>query len=450
MPIPFDLGFTGAHRPLREPRVEAIGANSWKEALDEQGRHGYAGDDGSPRALPRRTLWSVRERMQDNLSALRDDGTTLNPAAMFFAFCHQGIAMPEEWVVAVPREDLWWLVAPGDLLLLSDGVTDHFATALNASAQTGRMQIVDEWPGRSFLREGYNESDVAARVEPFFAGVFESVLPGKQEIDISCEEFLRVAVGLVTIDTPALFERYLDHRPALRDDAPTLHRFGCQLMSAHRDEVVPFAAPYFARAERQAVANGDAALAARAASCSYVAHTIAAVGQSMRGHPLAVRPFQIALGELSECYGEPRLLETLDVEVLCRLGNAALWARQDAMAFRFLDLAVARDPFHDAAHAMRAQARMHRNEPQAQVDDAGEALARNAAYIERRRAQLAALDPRDRYGRIDVERRIGGLQQRRVRTLKTRSHGLRALGRLDEAQADEAEARVLEAAPVSP
>jgi hypothetical protein len=445
MPIPFDLGFTGAHRPVRDPRVERLGANSWKQALDEQGRFSYAGDDENPRALPYRTLWSMREKMQDNLSALRDDGTTLHPQAMFFAFCHDRVEMPDEWVIAVPRDDLWWLTAPGDLLLLSDGVTDHFATALNASAQTGRMQIVDEWPQRSFLRDGHNEEEVSARIEPFFAGVFESVLPGKQVIDIARDEFLRVAVGLVSIDTPALIERYLDHRPELREDAAGLFRFGCQLMSAHRDEVVRFAAPYFVRAERYAQAGGDAVLAARAATWSYAAHSIGALVQAWTGHPFAVWPFQAALQDLGERYGEARLLDTLDVEVLCRLGNAALNHGQPERAFGYLDLAVARDPFHDAAYGMRARARMQRNEPQAQVDDASEALARNAAYIELRRAEIAALDPRDRHGRIDIERRIGGLQQRRAEELATRAHGLRALGHIEQAQADEAEARELEA-----
>src|SRR5262249_1630782 len=278
-------------------------------------------------------------------------------------------------------------------LLLSDKVTAHYTTMLSASDKTGRMQMVDEWPERVFLREDFNEEEICARLEPFFAGVFESVLPGKKEISITRDEFLRVAVGLVTLWPPPLLERYVERRPALRDDAATMLSFGLNLMAPAHDAIARFAAPYFLRAEHLAIAAAQTEPARQAAAWSYAAHAIAALQQRRAGDPFAIAPFADEVVSLNQRHGEEALLTLLDVEVLCRLGNAAAVAGQFDAAFRWLDLAVARDPFHDAAHWLRAKVRQYRNEPAEQVADATEALARNAAWIARRRAEHDARDP---------------------------------------------------------
>ena len=443
MPIPFDLGFRGAGRPERDPRVEAVAATLWKDTLEQQGRVGFAGDDDNPRELPRRTLFSMRESMQDALDALKDDGTRLASLGLQIAFCDEAVTMPAPEVIHVPREDLWWLAAPGDLLLLSDGLTVHFTTMLHASEEKGRMQIVDEWPDRVFLREGFNEADVAARVQPFFAGVFELVLPGKQEIDLTREEFLRVAVGLVTLDTPVLFERLLDRRPALYRAAAVQMAIGRALMAPSHDVLARFAAPYFVRAEASAAHGGQSDHAAEAAAWSYAAHSIARLLQLDGVDAGATLPFAGELAGLHRRHGATALLARLDVEVLIRMGNAAAHAQQFDAAMAWLDLAIERNPFHDAAHWLRAKVRQFRNQPAEQVVDATEALARNQAWIERRSAKHNARDPRDHYGRKDDLGRIAGLRGRRADELLVRAQGLATLGRLDDAQTDLLEAQRL-------
>lgn len=436
MLLPFSFGFKGPGRPVRDPRIEDLATNSWQSTLMEQTMVKYAGDDEDPRALPVRTLFSVREKMQDALDAERGAAPHLAAHGVYFAFCHEGVRMPADQVIAVPRQDLWWLAAPGDLLLLSDKVTHHFATMLFAAPDADRLYLVDEWPDRIFLREGFNEENVRATVEPFFASVFESILPGRQQVGLTRDEYLRVIVGLVTLDTPALLDRYLQRRPALPENAAAMYSLGRNLMTPARDEIARFAAPYFAEAERLAAAGGDAEVERDAAAWSYAAHTISAMGQGRSKDHLAVKPFAEELRRLRARFGEQELLARLDVEVLARLGNAAGHAEQYDAAFRYLDLAVARDPFHDAAHWMRAKVRQYRQDPEGQVADATEALARNAAWIARREAERDGRDPRDRYGRMDDEGRIAGLKSRRWEELLIRSHAFLALDRLDDAQAD--------------
>jgi hypothetical protein len=140
--LPFDLGFTGAKRRIRDPRTEAVAATSWKQTLALQGTTRYAGDEGDPRALPDRPLFRMREQLQDTLDASRGlPDQHYAQLSLYLAFSRTGVDMPVGRTIEVPPEHLWWLAAPGDLLLLSDGVTTHFATLLNASEERGSMQI---------------------------------------------------------------------------------------------------------------------------------------------------------------------------------------------------------------------------------------------------------------------------------------------------------------------
>ena len=443
MLLPFDFPFRGAGRAKRFPRIESVAGAYWRDSLERQGSFGYAGDDENPRALPKRTLASMREKMQDWLDAKRDDGTLIPPLGLLVAFCDAAIAPPGPEVIGVPREDLAWLASPGDLLLLSDGVTTHYTTMLATTHGGERLQLVDEWPERVFLRDGFNEADVAARIEPFLGGVFESVVPGRMVIDISCDEFARVAVGLVTYDTPLVLEQLHQHGLERYSEPAAQLVFGCALMAPSYDVLVFDAAPYFARAEAGAIAAGDEALALDAAAWSYAAHAIATLLQDDGAPVHAAAPFAAVLGDLHRRYGEARLLDALDVEVVIRIGNAAAHASQFDVAFAWLSKAIERNPFHDAAHWLRAKVRQYRGGADGDgiVADATEALRRNQAWIDRRIAEHNARDPRDRAGTNDDLGRISGLASRRVEELRIRAVGFMLLGRLDDAEADLAEAR---------
>jgi len=431
--LPFDFPFRGAGRDKRDARTEAVAGSHWRTGLQRQSQFGYAGDDENPRELPRRTLSSMRELMQDVLDGRHDDGTLVPPHGLHIAFCDEALEVSAPEVIPVPREHLWWLAAPGDLLLLTDRITTHFTTMLHAVTPSGPMQLVDEWPDRVFLREGYNEADVAARSAPFFGGVFESVVPGRRVVEIDRDEYLRVAVGLVTYDTPRLFEALFDHDPARYRGAAAQLALGRALMAPSHDEIAHLAAPYFRRAEAQALHEGCDELARAAAAGSYVAHAIAMLGQRDGAAVQAGQPFADELLALQRRHGEAALLAALDVEVLIRLGHAAGRAQRYDQAFAWLGLAIERNPFHDAAHWMRAK-------PVEQVADATEALRRNQAWIDRRIAEHNARDPRDHAGHHDDLGRIAGLMTRRAEELTIRAGGLVQLGRLDEAEADLREA----------
>jgi tetratricopeptide (TPR) repeat protein len=438
---PLDLGFRGAGRNQRDLRTESVAGAHWRTSLERQNQYGYAGDDENPRELPKRTLSSMREKMQDALDAQNDDGTVVPTLGFHITFCDEALELSAPEVIRVPREDLWWLAAPGDLLLLSDRVTTHFTTMLRACTPQGPMRIIDEWPERVFLREGLNEADIEARLLPFCDGVFAEQAPGRLEVEISRDEYLRVAVGLVSYDTPLLLERLFNHRPDRYRQAASQLAFGRALMAPSHNVLAHFAAPWLLRAERQAVADGDDALALQAAAASCVAHRIAGYAQHAGAAMQAAAPFFNEAEALERRYGPATLHGAIDVEALIRLGNAAAWGQQFEAANRWLDAAIERDPFHDAAHGLRAKVHQVRHNFQGMVEDATEALRRNQAWIDRRRVEHEARDPRDFHGQQDDIGRISGLLTRRADEMRLRAVGLMLLGRLDEAHVDLLEAQ---------
>lgn len=433
-------------RPVRDPRVEAIAHDSKWWSLLTQDLFGYAGDDPDPRPLPKRTLYSIKKKMSEYLQAgieqqSRSDAVDKKPwawDAFHLAFCSDRFKMPLDEVIPVPREDLWWLAAPDDLVLLSDRVTHHYTTVDQVAREAERIFFIDEWPERIFLRHGLNAAGVAAQVDSYLAGVLDGVAPGlrgKKHVSITREEFSRVAVGLISLDTPNLLDRYLEHRPEAKTSFAVRYAFGAALMDVELDRLARYAVGHFKAAWRIASASPAAGDAELAAARLYQALAIAEQVQRYAGEPLAAKPFADERCNLLASHDEARLLERLDIESVARIGNAAGHAQDFDTARRFLDRAVARDAHHEGARHLRAMVRSRQSEWQGVIDDLTAALAANSERTRRRQAERDARDPRDRHGLSDDEARLGGLRSRRLEELSLRVTACLQLQRASEAQA---------------
>ena len=255
------------------------------------------------------------------------------PQALYFAFCSDKVKVPPEDAIAVPREDLWWLAAPNDLVLISDRVTHHYTTVHRVWSGGGKIYFLDDWPDRIFLKESLNSAGVRAEIVPYFAGIFDEVMPGKREVGITRDEYLKVIVGVITQDTPALLERYMDYRPQARASYAINLASGLTLLDVAQDNVARFAVPYLERALTIAREHREKQNEARGAGALYAALLVSA-----RRAP--EKPFEEYRLDLMSRYGEQQLLDGLSIEQLCRLGNAAGWGQDFDIAATYLDLAV--------------------------------------------------------------------------------------------------------------
>jgi tetratricopeptide (TPR) repeat protein len=430
-----DEGNTGG-RPARDPRVQEHAARALHGQLLSQNAFGYAGDDENPRRLPKRTLGSFKRQFSDYFQASPLPGEVRAPQALYLAFCSDRVKVPAEDAIAVPREDLWWLAAPNDLVLLSDRVTHHYTTVHRVWPGGRRIYFLDDWPDRIFLKEGLNSAGVRAEISPYFAGIFDEAMPGKQEVGITRDEYLKVIVGVITQDTPALIEGYMEHRPRARASYAINLSSGLTLLDAAQDNVARFAVPYLTRALAIAREQGQSENEARAAAALYVALLVSARRAREQGDALAEKPFEEWRLDLVSRYGQQQLLDGLSIEQLCRLGNAAGWGRDFERAATYLDLAVAREPGHEGARWLRAKVRLRLEDSAGALEDTTEAIAANRRRTQEREAERDARDPRDRWGRIDDEGRLAGLRTRRGDEHANRASALIKLGRTEEARAD--------------
>lgn len=396
-----------AGRPARDPRIEEVVGNILLHSAMMANQVGYAGDDENPRPVPELSLADWKRYTEFLWQNSRRKGFEALSSALYFAFYNDRFAGEDGATASLPRAHLWWMVAPGDSVLLSDGIVHHYTRVSAVDRTADRVTFLDLWEDRFFLKEGLN-----------MAGVAAVPAEGARGLSVSAEEFQRVVVGLETIDTPALLERYLDDFPEQRRNARLLFEFGNMLLDAEREDLTPAAAAYLDQALFAALLAPPAERE-RIAAVLYLALNVALQKARGSGEPLAAKPFEDRLYRLLLDYTEPALQEGLSVEQLCRMANAAGWAQEFDRAAQLFELAIARDSEHVQARHLRASAYFHKKEFEAAIEDALVALDANAREIARLQKERDALDPRGAMPIEMAEQKLAGR-----RSLRSRIYGV--------------------------
>jgi hypothetical protein len=418
-------------RPLSDLRLQHLAGATLMWELMSQGVMGYAGDADKPRPVRPRSLYDVKKWTADYFPNARYRDA-FPEDTLYFAFCHDRMAMPLEEAIPVSRNDLWWLVAPGDMLLLSDRRTHHYIGVYHVDDDAGRIDLLDPWPDRVFLKKGLNATGVEAVVKPF--GGEGSPIGNHKLVSITRAEFLRVAVGIITKDTPELIDHYLVHRPEQRERLEIQLAFGLALMDAEAYVLARFAVSHFRAAMRLANAAQDTDRVEYTAARQLVVLVAAIHHQRWSGDAQATKPFEDELRHLTALYSEDRLLAGARSAELCTLGNAAGASADYAAAMRFLDVAVARFQDDEEPRRLRAKVRLTRQDARGALDDVDQALVHNARRIRELEERHDAWHANDRSSRSDDEARIGGLKERRFDELDMRVTALIGLRQLPEAR----------------
>jgi tetratricopeptide (TPR) repeat protein len=393
-------------RPRRnpDPRIRDMlhSMNMWEVFLQLGGGMGYAGDDPDPRPLPPTTLSDHKQSMEAGLQAAHQRGVRHIDNALFFAFYSDRFKGETDRSIAVPRDDLWWLASAGDTVLLSDRVTHHYTGIFDVDRETERVSFLDQWPDRFFLKEGLNAAGVAAQAV------------GNKPLSITREEFRRVAIGLITMDTPALLEDYFAQHPDRAASVEINLSCGLCLLDVEKERFARIAAPYLRRALQLAEERGLQEKTVLAANKLFVALSVATYQAAMAGEPLAARPFQDELRRITSRTPQETILAGLDTDDFCRMGNAAGNAGELEAARAWFDRAVAIDPNHEQARWLRSIVRDQTQDFEGSAADAEEAVRLNIARVQAVEAERDALDSRDRFGRGAAESKVLALTRRRA------------------------------------
>jgi hypothetical protein len=181
-----------------------------------QGGVGYEGDQPDARPLPKVSLRALAEDLEAALRRHQRDGKPIDPNAIYFTFHADTAPSREPEVISVPKPDLWCLVQRGDTVLLSDGSDPHITSVFSVNRETRSIFILDPWPERFFMLKGRNVRGYSAELVDF-PDLISGGDAQRKLVRIDKDQFLKVAVGIITLDTPSLIDHYFTIIPSHRN-----------------------------------------------------------------------------------------------------------------------------------------------------------------------------------------------------------------------------------------
>jgi hypothetical protein len=169
----------------------------------------------------------------------------------------------------VPTEEFWLLARPGDQVLLTDRISHHVTQIFAVDRKKNMIGFADAWPDRFLLCDGFNAAGVSATSSSLEED------PAKVILWTTRDEYLKVARGLFTIDTPAYADGYLELRPELKQQPRALLALGASLLRWTHPEEWHHSLPYLHRAFDLIDPGADASLFATVSAFLFYGHEVA-------------------------------------------------------------------------------------------------------------------------------------------------------------------------------
>ena len=406
-------GAHGAPCPIERARsaeLEAVGKTSVLSSQVLQGMP-YAGDGDNPREMTKTSLSDMRNNLQETLRGDRVEWLS-------FAFKSDERQSDDSSVISASKDVLLCMAAPGDGVLLSDRVTHHYTTVARVDRRAGYVYIADPWPDRIFLKEGLNGAGVKAVHDDGF-------------IRVTHDEFRRVLVGLLTMDTLQLVEQYFRMSPSAKRDPMVYLAFAQTALGTKNRRFRAAAIQLLEQGLGVALQVGQKAVEQRIASklhylfllSSYEVKGEERISLNHRAQVLGAR------------YGAKNLYEENAAEEFQDLGDTLANLRDFANAIPFFDLAIGRDPRYEVAFIHRGIAKRLQGELDQAVADLSQALHLNSVALEKLTTEYNRRQ-RNVWGDRKDKSRMGELANRRARGLQERGQAFLFLNRCDEATKD--------------
>ena len=415
--IVISAGAQGAPCPIERARsaeLEAMGKATLNASLSMQPT--YAGDGDNPREMPKVTFLEDRNNLQEMF------GHDSRIDWLYFAFKSDTYQPDDSSVISASTDVLLCMAAPGDGVLLSDRVTHHHTIVASVDRVAGHVYIRDPWPDRIFLKEGLNTAGVKA------------VRGGGNtlgNIRVTHDEFRRVLVGLVTMDTMQLAEQYFQMSPSAKQDPMVYLAFAQTALGTKNRRFRAAAIQLLEQGLGVALQVGQKAVEQRIASklhylfllSSYEAQGEERVSLNQRAQVLGSR------------FSAKSLYQENTAEEFQDLGVGLANLRHLANAILFFDLAIGRDPRYEVAFIHRGIAKRLLGELDQAVADLSQALHLNSVALEKLTTEYNRRQ-RNVWGDRKDKSRMGELANRRARGLQERGQAFLFLNRCDEATKD--------------
>lgn len=410
-------GTHGAPCPIERARsaeLEAVGKNIVLSSQVLQGMP-YAGGGDNPREMPKTSLSDMRNNLQETLRGDRVEWLS-------FAFKSDERQSDDSSVISAAKDVLLCMAAPGDGVLLSDRVTHHYTTVARVDRRAGYVYIADPWPDRIFLKEGLNGAGVKAVHDDGF-------------IRVTHDEFRRVLVGLVTMDTLQLVEQYFRMSPSAKRDPMVYLAFAQTVLGTKKRRFRAAAIQLLEQGLGVAVQVSQKATELSIASKLHYLFLLSSYEAQGEGRVSEAPMLNQRAQVLGERYSAKSLFEANTAEEFRHLGDALANLGNHANAIQFFDSAIGRDPSFEEAFIHRGIAKRLQGELDQAVADLSQALHLNSVALEKLTTEYNRRQ-RNVWGDRKDKSRMGELANRRARGLQERGQAFLFLNRCDEATKD--------------
>lgn len=356
----------------------------------------HASSARNPRPMENWSLEDLREMVERGGSAIRKD---IPNAMCFSVWSNKQLRVPLDKGLQLSMQQLWWLVLPGDVALISDGATHHYTSIGRVDRADGTITFQDAWPEDFFLQAGRNIEGIASIDQT-----------------ITRLEFERVLVGILTWDTTELMERFFCAFPDARKDAGTQFRAGNAIMAVGPEYLAQYAVEHFRSAAQLAIEQENAALSLTAKAKMWLAAICARSAAIRSSDQRLIGALENAMREALAGTREDALLHELPPPDLCRLANSAGQINWLEMAERATSMAMHKEPDNEEAYRLRALTRV-RTLPKKSVEDGSRALQLNTKETQRLELELKRLE-QPRFGG-PTQYKLDRQRTRRISELET-------------------------------
>lgn len=375
------------------------------DLLSQQGRVAYAGDEENPRPVPNKSFADWVD--VDNADRSRQ---FIDPATyLYIGFRNARLASRRDESVPLSAAGLWCLVERGDLVLIGQGDDPHYTTVAQVDRAGGRISFADRWPERFPLLPDRAEIVSAA---------------GYKVVETSRAWFTRSVVGVVKLAGADALRDFAAVQPLALELPAVCFAFGQSYLRAGADEFVPEAVKAYRCARRAGRDAGDAAMEAQAVNRLHFALLLDYYGRSARGELRLAEDAYREAESLRTTDNRGALIDSNSAADFERWGRAAmpLGSKGASLADNYFGEALARDANLYSVLVLRARHRLYMGRFQASLVDATRAAELIEADRDAARRDETRLDPRDRTGRDELDRRWKSTAIQMDAALRTRAH----------------------------
>lgn len=312
--------------------------------------------------------------------------------------------------ILVDHDHMWWLISPQDMVLLTDGSTSHYTFIHDIDRGSGVVIFRDAWASQFFLLEGRNTVGISAKL-----------IPDLNLVTVSKRDFLKVIVGMITVDTPDLPKHFFTEFPQAAKEKPINLGFAYSFLGLNREWMLLYSLPFLEAALLDDKTTGNQADEVQLAALIFM---VAKIGFCM----YKTEDLSIKIDKIVEEYGLQQLQDNLDSEQLTKIGQCLCRIDLYPSGLEFFDKAVAQDPEDEIALLSRAKARCRLGDLIEALDDLNRALNENTKKIVNSTSALERIHPYDKWDRPYLQNELSYYRSGRIEELEFKIALIRALG----------------------